>query len=134
MTIYCVRCNGVGYTAVRNGDDDQECEACEGSGLAPVNTVAALEPLSELAQLRLDLAAVEAAEANTPVSKPRHMPRIQEDEAASEALFTAINTIRFDIVHKLHLLFDEIGRLQSENDTLINELAHMKGNRSSTTP
>jgi len=28
----CQRCNGLGFTAVRSGDDDQECPCCKGTG------------------------------------------------------------------------------------------------------
>lgn len=45
--ITCERCNGIGYIAVHNGDDDVVCPVCDGAGERQLTLPEALKIVSD---------------------------------------------------------------------------------------
>ncbi len=126
----CKRCNGIGFLGVINGDSDQICPDCEGLGYifgyditydAPTSapeTVATVEALSPIAQLRIDLDVYD--EAVTSVYPGASKREWMWFDLAQDKMYDQPD-------EKYHMLLDEIDRLQAQNDLFVKGIHILNG-------
>lgn len=103
----CDKCNDTGILGVRNGDDDIPCECNE------INTVATVEPLSDEAQLRLQLAKLDQAYEDG-------------DKDSFRRYHEAMFDITVGLLFNLHMLLDLLDASRNESKRLAEEIIRLK--------
>lgn len=108
----CTRCNGASILAIR-GDETDDCPDCKGTGTMP--QVAVQEALSDVARLRLELAALD--EAYDAYGTALHS---LEDNKSANRLTEAWRNIEVGSPGKFRMLLNAYDALVAENAKLQN--------------